>query len=102
MIGTEPDLTLLIDMDPTAALSRAKARATVEERFEDFGLALQEQMRRNFLDLAQEFPKRVRVIDGNRNMEAVAADILTVVTEHLPRVQNRVQNRAQNRVHPDG
>ena len=33
MIGVEPDLPLLIDMDPEAALARAKARATAEERF---------------------------------------------------------------------
>ncbi len=37
MIGVEPDLTVLIDMDPAQGLSRAKARQTIEERFEDFG-----------------------------------------------------------------
>jgi dTMP kinase len=72
MIGTEPDVTLLIDMDPEAGLSRAKARATAEERFEDFGLPLQQAMRAGFLGLAEEFPDRIRVIDGNRPPEAVA------------------------------
>jgi dTMP kinase len=75
MIGVEPDLTILIDMDPVAALSRAKARATIEERFEDFGLQLQLQMRAGFLDLAREFPDRFRVIDGNRPPERVAQDV---------------------------
>lgn len=75
MIGVEPDVTLLIDMDPSAGLSRAKARATVEERFEDFGLPLQERMRQGFLELAKEFPDRIKVIAGNRSIEAVAADI---------------------------
>ena len=56
MIGVEPDLTLLIDMEPRAALTRAKARATAEERFEDFGLDLQVRMREGFLSLAREFP----------------------------------------------
>ncbi|MGB2202956.1 MAG: dTMP kinase, partial [Pseudooceanicola atlanticus] len=37
MIGVEPDLTLLIDMDPDRGLARAKSRQTAEERFEDFG-----------------------------------------------------------------
>ena len=75
MIGVEPDLTLLIDMDPQAALSRAKARATAEERFEDFGLPLQQRMRAGFLALAREFPARIRVIDGARPQGAVAQDI---------------------------
>ncbi|MHA7867499.1 MAG: dTMP kinase [Salipiger thiooxidans] len=75
MIGVEPDLTILIDMDPAAALPRAKARATAEERFEDFGLPLQEKMRAGFLALAAEFPDRFRIIDGNRAPEAVARDV---------------------------
>lgn len=84
MIGVEPDLTLLVDMPADAGLSRAKARATDEERFEDFGLSLQQQMRDGFLTLAQDHPARFRVIDGNRDMDSVAAEILTTVTPHLP------------------
>ncbi|WP_370158370.1 dTMP kinase [Salipiger bermudensis] len=75
MIGIEPDLTLLIDMDPEAALARAKARATAEERFEDFGLPLQQKMRAGFLALAAEFSDRFRIVDGNRAPEAVAQDV---------------------------
>ncbi|MFW2590205.1 dTMP kinase [Sagittula sp. SSi028] len=88
MIGTEPDLTVLVDMDPASALKRAKARATAEERFEDFGLALQEQMRRGFLDLATEFPDRIHVIDGDRSEDAVADDIYTVVARALEQRRN--------------
>lgn len=84
MIGIEPDLTLLVDMPAEAGLSRAKARATAEERFEDFGLGLQEQMRTGFLALAAEYPARFRVIDGNRDMDRVAADIRATVAPHLP------------------
>lgn len=79
MIGVEPDLTLLIDMDPADALGRAKARATVEERFEDFGLPLQQRMRTGFLDLAKEFADRFRVIDGARAPEQVAQDVRAAV-----------------------
>ncbi|GGG65665.1 thymidylate kinase [Salipiger pallidus] len=74
MIGVEPDLTLLFDMDPELALSRAKARATAEERFEDFGLGLQQKMRAGFLGLAAEFPERFHVIDAGRAPEVVAQD----------------------------
>ena len=83
MIGMEPDLTIILDMDPEAGLSRAKARATAEERFEDFGIELQRQMRAGFLALSKEFPARIRVIDGNRAPETVASDIYATVTEAL-------------------
>lgn len=83
MIGVEPDLTLLIDMDPTIGLSRAKARNTVEERFEDFGASLQEAMRAGFLALAKEYADRFRVIDGARDADSVAEDVWAAVSPHL-------------------
>ena len=83
MIGREPDLTILIDMDPATGLARAKSRNSVEERFEDFGTELQEKMRAGFLDLAQEFAERFRVIDGSQDLDAVARDIAAVVDRHL-------------------
>lgn len=76
MIGREPDMTLLIDMDPSTGLSRAKGRQGSEERFEDFGLGLQEKMRAGFLALASEFSDRFCVIDGSQSIDAVAADVL--------------------------
>ncbi|WP_425085042.1 dTMP kinase [Ruegeria profundi] len=83
MIGREPDMTLLIDMDPETGLSRAKGRQGTEERFEDFGPALQKQMRAGFLALADEFSDRFRVIDGNRDMDNVAQDVRGIVEAAL-------------------
>lgn len=80
MIGIEPDLTFLIDLDPATGLGRALSRQGTEERFESFGTGLQEKMRAGFLDLAAAAPDRFRVIDGNRSPEAVAADIRAVFT----------------------
>jgi dTMP kinase len=83
MIGREPDLTLLIDMDPEAGLARAKGRQGTEERFEDFGLELQQKMRAGFLALAEEFADRFRVIDGARSVDEVAADVLSCAQDAL-------------------
>lgn len=83
MIGVEPDLTVLIDMDPGQGLSRAKARQTVEERFEDFGEDLQVAMRAGFLSLAKEFAERFEVIDGGRSVEDVASDVQNTVSKRL-------------------
>ncbi len=83
MIGREPDLTVLIDMDPAQGLSRALGRQGTEERFESFGEGLQQKMRATFLALAEEFPARFRRIDGNRGIEAVARDVLALAATEL-------------------
>ena len=75
MIPSAPDITILIDMDPEIGLKRAKARATAEERFEDFGLDLQQRMRSGFLELAREFETRIAVVDGNRDIVELAETI---------------------------
>lgn len=77
MIGREPDLTFIIDMDPKQALERGLARKSGEDRFEDFGLPFQETLRAGFLALAAAAPDRCILIDGNRSEDDVAADIAT-------------------------
>lgn len=121
-IGVEPDLTLVIDMDPEAALNRSLARLgsmyananalnleknipresllnkivgwvrrgralkaeNSESRFEELGAAFQARLRDGFLALAAEAPARCRVIDGNRDADAVARDIRAAVAAVLP------------------
>jgi len=85
MIGTEPDLTLLIDIDPATGLSRAVARQGSEQRFEDMGLAMQTAMRAGFLALAEAHPARFVVIDGARDPQAVAAEVMGAALARLPR-----------------
>lgn len=70
-------------MDPAEGLARAKGRQGKEERFEDFGVELQEKMRAGFLALAQEFADRFRVVDGARPVEDVAADVRRLAEEAL-------------------
>ncbi len=84
MIGTEPDLTFIIDMDPAAALARSLARlgdtgAAPESRFEAFGSDFQTVLRQGFRALAATKPDRCRLIDGNRAPEVIAAEVAAVV-----------------------
>lgn len=78
MIGLEPDLTLLFDLDPAAGLARANARKGTEMRFEDMGLAFQTRAREGFLALAARHP-RFRVIDAAGSPETVAARVLVAI-----------------------
>lgn len=75
VIGREPDLTFVIDMDPARALERGLARKSGEDRFEDFGLPFQETLRHGFLALAHANPHRCVVIDGNRTADQIASEI---------------------------
>ncbi len=84
MIGTEPDLTLLIDLAPETGLARATARQGHEMRFEDMGLAFQTAARNGFLALAQQHPARFRVINGDAAPDLVADAIRSAITPHLP------------------
>jgi dTMP kinase len=83
MIGREPDLTLLIDMDPQAGLDRALARAGGEARFESFGVEMQQRMRAGFLDLARAAPDRIVVVNGAGREDAVAEEVARVVASRL-------------------
>ena len=83
VINCEPDLTIVIDIDPVISLKRAKSRKTVEERFEDFGIELQKKMRTGFIELSKEFTSRIKVINGHKSVDEVANDILSVVKAKL-------------------
>lgn len=83
MIGREPDLTILIDMDPSTGLGRALARQGGEERFETFGQDLQARMRDGFLALAKAHPARIVVIDGAQDIAAVADAVRAIVEPRL-------------------
>lgn len=83
VIGIEPDLTLILDMDPEAALRRGLARGSGEDRFEDFGLPFQERLRDGFRALAHQAPDRCRLVDASRVPGDIAADLLAHVEARL-------------------
>ena len=79
MIGIEPDLTFIIDIDPEISLSRGQARGGTEDRFEGMGLDFQHRLRDGFHALAAENPGRIRLIDGLGHEDEVAARVLAAL-----------------------
>jgi dTMP kinase len=73
--GLEPDLTLLLEIDPAAAA----ARAGESDRFEDEGAELQEAVLETYARLVAEDPGRWRRIDGTRAPEEIHAEVLGLV-----------------------
>ncbi len=78
VIATEPDLTFVIDMDPSDALSRGLARKSGEDRFEIMGEDFQSRLRDGFRVLVQDNPDRCHLIDGHGDPNAIAAKIAQV------------------------
>ncbi|MBP2029861.1 dTMP kinase [Methanohalophilus levihalophilus] len=73
----EPDLTLLLDLDPAVAVSRCNTRE-VQTKFEKIDFL--NKVRRNFLDLAEKQPERFCVIDASQDVEDVKKQITEALT----------------------
>ncbi|ESQ84269.1 thymidylate kinase [Asticcacaulis sp. AC466] len=72
---TQPDLVLVLDMPVEAGLRRAHGRGDAENRFESKGVVFHERLRAGFLKRAAQAPDRYRVIDADREIEAISAEI---------------------------
>lgn len=78
--GLEPDLTLLLWLDP----ARAGARGGDEDRFESEGPGLQREVAAAYDRLARANPERWRRLDADRPPAEVHADLLRAVEAALP------------------
>lgn len=67
--GLEPDLTFLLDVDPSIGLLRVKGRSL--DRFEREKRAFHERVRVSFLTLAQKNKERIFLIDSSKPQEVV-------------------------------
>jgi len=84
--GMIPDLTFILDIDPSEGLRRAAARRSAGEaadRFEKEELELHETRRAAFLAIAQAEPERCIVIDAAAAPDDIAAAILHAVKAAL-------------------
>ena len=83
--GDAPDLVMILDVAPETGLSRAQDRHSGEDRFEQKGRDFQSRVREAFVALANADPQRKQLINANRQITDVSADILQRV---IPLVQS--------------
>ena len=86
VIGIEPDLTLIFDIDPEVGLGRGVARGGEELRFERLGLEFHRQVRARFRALAERLPDRCRIVDAAGEPDAVFARVRAALAERLAEV----------------
>ncbi len=91
-LDLRPDRTVLIDLDPIVALSRAKARNRVdgsegkEDRFERERLEFHQRVRAGYLALAAESPSVFRIVDGDGSADEVERRIVDALADLIPQV----------------
>ncbi len=79
-----PDLTLVFDVPVAVGLERA-GRRSAADRFEREETAFFERIRAVYLDRVQRNPDRYRILDANRPVETVRAEVQILLAEWLER-----------------
>jgi len=78
-----PDLTVILDLPAEIGLARAKARASIHDRFELLDQAFHERLRQGFRQIAAEDGARCVLIDGSNDPQTVHRAILDAVESRL-------------------
>ena len=80
----EPDLTLILDIDPKIGLKRSCDRAgNTEKRFENMDFSFHENLRQGFLKIALDNPSRCKIINADQTPELVHEEIMKAIKEKL-------------------
>jgi dTMP kinase len=79
---TQPDLTLIFDLKPDAGLERARLRGG-DDRYERKGLEFHTRLRKGYLEIAERFAHRCRIVDAAQSVDEVSASIWQIVSARL-------------------
>ena len=80
---TRPDLTLILDVPAETGLARMGQRGGHADRYETMHLTFHQRLRRGFQTIAAGEPDRCAVVDADRDVDCVAADVLDTVRRRL-------------------
>ncbi len=76
--GLQPDLTLLFDVPVEISVARLAAART-PDKFERESAEFFHKIREGYLSRAKTHPTRFRIIDGNRPLETVRAEVIALL-----------------------
>jgi dTMP kinase len=85
--GVLPDLTIVLDLDPTVGMARIGGRA--HDAFERMDLAFHKRVREGYLEIARAEKNRVVVLKADQGKDALANDVARAVDEFLARREVR-------------
>jgi dTMP kinase len=91
--GRNPDLTIVLDMDPEVAFRRVRERElegalqSTGDRFEKEDLDWHRRLRKAFIEIAANNAERCVVIPANQGEEALEQEIWDTLTRRFPELQ---------------
>ena len=75
-----PDLTFVFDVSTDVAQTRV---GTTKDRLESEAKEFHQKVRFGFLELAKQFPDRIKVIDANQEIENVYFNVIKILENYL-------------------
>jgi len=91
LLALEPDLTLVFDLDPEVALSRALRRegggGFEQGRFEQEAMEFHRRVREAYRELAGTYPQRIRLVESDAGVEQVHERVLAVLKTSFPSLE---------------
>ena len=79
----QPELTILLDLDVKAGLSRIKNRKGGNDRIEKEKIAFHNKVRKGYLKLAKASRGRIRVVRADRKIEEIQKEIRDILIKKL-------------------
>lgn len=80
----QPDLTILLDLEPEIGFERVARRASADaknDRFEAEALEFHRSVRQAFLEIAEKEPQRVKIVNAALSRECVAQQVESFINE---------------------
>jgi len=79
LAGFQPDMNIILDLDPVEGLKRVKSRGEGLDRLEDEKLDFLIKARNGYLTQAKAQPERFVIIDASQSKDAVLSDVIKVI-----------------------
>ena len=86
--GLSPDITFLLDISPNLAQKRSGSEG--KDRIENEKISFHQKVRQGYLKLAKRHPERIKVINGEGNVEEIQLTIRKILAKYLRRKKNYV------------
>jgi len=84
IVGTYyPDLTILLNVEPSQGLKRIGIRKTQKDRIEQEQIAFFDRVQAAYLERAKLEPKRIKIVDANKSLLEVEEQIRAIVRHFI-------------------
>lgn len=81
--GLEPNLTILLDINPESGLKRIHSNNREVNRLDLEGLDFHHKVRDGYLKLATMHPERIKVVNADQTVEEVFSDIKSILDSYF-------------------